>query len=112
MANAALTWSCFAVTPLPSFCRLELRTIADLWPYKHCKFLNEILYITFKPSFIVLYTGNFNCAITYFWFSQIRSHIQKVRKQACSRVDMKGLRILKVIYTFGKLTYIRSYCSY
>ena len=59
---------------MPSFCRLELRTIADLQygPIKHCKFFMKSI---FKPSFIILYTGDFSFPYTSCWVLQIRSHM-------------------------------------
>ena len=54
---------------MPSFCRLEL-PLRTYGPIKTLQVLNEIF---FKPSFIMLYTGDFTLHY-YVRFLQIRSH--------------------------------------
>ena len=57
---------------MPSFCRLEVHTIVDLWPNKDT--VSFLMKSFFKPSFIMLYTRDFVLRY-YVWFLQIRSQI-------------------------------------
>ena len=56
---------------MPSFCRLKLPLRTYIWPYKETKLLNAIY---FKPSFIMLYTGD-SVLCYYVRISQIRSNL-------------------------------------
>ena len=76
---------------MPSFCRLKLPLRTYIWPYIDTKLLNVIYS---KPSFIMLYTGDFVLCY-YVRFSQIRSNLLFSSIITRTSILFQGFRYLR-----------------